>query len=70
MNNDNRNVTPLGNGMNRDTSNTSFMGGGARENSANRIVEDKHLGPQALKSKVNQPGAPGMPRPISRYQQN
>jgi len=69
MNNDNRNVTPLGNGMHRDASNNSFMGG-ARENSANRIVEDKHLGPMALKNKVNQPGAPGMPRPISRYQQN
>ena len=66
MNNDNRNVTPLGNGMNRDASNNSFMGG-ARENSANRIVEDKHLGPMALKNKVNVPGAPGMPRPVSRY---
>ena len=66
-NNDNRNVTPLGNGMNRDASNTSFMGG-ARADSANRIVEDKHLGPAALKLKVNQPGAPGMPRPISSFQ--
>ena len=52
MNNENRNVTPLGNGLNRDSSNTSFMGG-ARENSANRIIEDKHLGPSALKLKVN-----------------
>ena len=69
MNNDNRNVTPLGNGLNRDASNNSFMGG-ARADSANRIVEDKHLGPAASKLKVNQPGVPGMPRPISRYQQN
>ena len=66
VNNDNRNVTPLGAGMNRDASNTSFMGG-ARENSANRHVEDKHLGPMALKSRVNQPGAPGMPRPVSSF---
>ena len=69
MNNDNRNVTPLGNGLSRDVSNTSFMGG-ARDGSANRIVEDKHLGPAALKLKVNQAGTPGMTRPISRYQQN
>lgn len=69
VNNDNRNVTPLGNGMSRDASNTSFLGG-ARADSANRIVEDKHLGPAALKLKVNQAGTPGMPRPMSRYQQN
>lgn len=68
VNNENRNVTPLGSGLIRDTSNASFMG--VREGSANRIVEDKHLGPAALKLKVNQPGVPGMPRPVSRYVQN
>lgn len=38
--------------MSRDASNTSFLGN-AREGSANRIVEDKHLGPAAMKLKVN-----------------
>ena len=68
MSNDNRNqMTPLGNGLNRDASSGSFLG---REGSASRIVEDKHLGPSGLKSRVNQPGVPGMPRPVSKYVPN
>ena len=63
-NNVNRNVTPLGNGLARDASSGSFMG---RDGSASRLVEDKHLGPATLKSRVNQPGVPGMPRPSSKY---
>jgi|APSaa5957512535_1039671.scaffolds.fasta_scaffold24675_2 hypothetical protein len=50
--NDMRNPTP--NGLYRDESNRSFAG------SANRIVEDKHLGPSAMKAKV------GLPRPTSK----